>query len=829
MQTALRDFRFAVRQLCRAPGFALLAVLTLALGTGANTAMFTVIESVLLRPLPYSDADRLVYIGPAGAEAFGPTSWLNYRDIRDQAQNLEITAGYSEDVGVVESKDASVSVLTPRVTPNLFRMLGAQPLIGRAFTDGEGAAGGPEVAMISEGLWREVFQGDPAIVGRMVRVNGRERAVVGVMPRSFRFPEPVGHDIERGIWLPLQPTAEMLKDRGYDFFTIVGKLRAGATLREAQAQLDLIAGRVRERDPGSGPDVAFRVAPYAQMLTGQVRAVFWSLSAALGLVLLIACGNVANLLIARCLGRQQEFAVRAALGAARWRLIRQVMAEGALLSVLGCCVGLALAYGALAAIHKLPPDTIPRGDELGIRWTVLLILALTAAVTTLLASLLPALFVATAEPQRVLQAASRGVAARAVEASLGRWLVGFEVALSTVLLVSTGLLFRTLSSLERAPLGFEVSRVTCFSAMPADVAGFANLGGYSEGQPALASVATLVYQPLLENIRHAPGVSHAALVTAPPFSGVDLTASFRVVGQPKNSDLAQEARLMAVSGDYLKTMGTPVVRGRELSDEDAANAAYNAAINQTFARRYFAGQNPLGRQIDLGGKSTGMLRPYTIVGVIADQIDSSPAEAPKPLLMLPYQQVPVTSLYYPALLKTVVHFVVKTRGKMPVAPEMRAIFRRTAPDFALDNFQTMQEALDQNNFSARLGLYLVGTFAGLAVLMVMAGLFGVLAQAVSYRRREIGVRLALGATPRTILRMFLLQGSRVVGLGLAAGVTLALCAGRLVKSFLYGVKPLDVETYVVVVAALFVIGIISAVVPARRAAGVDPMNTIREP
>ena len=546
MQTALRDCRFAVRQLCRAPGFALLAVLTLALGTGANTAMFTVIESVLLRPLPYSDADRLVYIGPAGAEAFGPTSWLNYRDIRDQAQNLEITAGYSEDVGVVESKDASVSVLTPRVTPNLFRMLGAQPLIGRAFTNGEGAAGGPEVVMISEGLWREVFHGDPAIVGRMVRVNGRERAVVGVMPRSFRFPEPVGHDIEKGLWLPLQPTAEMVKDRGYDFFTIVGKLRAGATLRETQAQLDLIAGRVRKMGPNSGADVAFRVAPYAQMLTGQVRAVFWSLSAALGLVLLIACANVANLLIARCLGRQQEFAVRAALGAARWRLVRQVMAEGALLSVLGCCVGLALAYGALAAIHKLPPDTIPRGDALGIRWTVLLILALTAAATTLLASLLPALSVAKAEPQRALQSASRGVAAKALQASLGRWLVGFEVALSTVLLVSTGLLFRTLWSLERAPLGFEVSRVTCFSAMPADVAGFANLGGYSEGQPAPVSVATLVYQPLLESIRHAPGVSHAALVTAPPFSGVDLTASFRVVGQPKNSDLAQEARLVAV-------------------------------------------------------------------------------------------------------------------------------------------------------------------------------------------------------------------------------------------------------------------------------------------
>jgi putative ABC transport system permease protein len=828
MQTAIYDLRFAWRQLCRAPGFAILAVVTLALGIGANTAMFTVVENVLLRPLPYANSDRLVYIGPADSEAIASTSWLNYRDIRDQAQSLETVAGYSEDVGVVQSQYASVSVLAPGVTPNLFHMLGEQPLLGRTFTEAEGSTGGPQVVLISEGLWREVFNGDPNIVGRPVRVNGRERTVVGVMPRSFRFPESVGPDIQKGLWLPLQPSAEMLKDRGYHFFTIVAKLKPGATVAQTKAQLASLAMRIRQADSQSGQDLAFRVAPYHEMLTGQVRPALSALSAALGLVLLIACANVANLLIARCLARQQEFAVRAALGAGRWRLIRQVIAEGTLLSVLGCALGLALAYGGVTAAHKLPPDTFPQSTAIAIRWTVALTLAIFATLATLLSSLLPALFVARTHPQPALQAASRGLGSRSLRANVGGWLVAGEVALSAVLLVATGLLFRTLWTLEHAHLGFDVTRVTSFSAMPADAAGFASMGVSGEAQQTPTSVATSIYQPVLDNMQNAPGILGAALVTAPPLSGIDVGASFSVIGQPRDKQHPLEARLTAVSGGYGRWMATPVVRGRDINEEDSASAPYVVAVNETLARKYFAGRDPLGQQIDLGGKQTGMLKPYTVVGVLDDQIDISIAQPPQPLVMLPYQQIPVTSLFYPALLKTEVHFVVKARGEVAVAPEMRAIFHRTAPDFALDNFETLQEAVDQSNFGARLGLYLIGTFAGLAMLMVITGLYGVLAQIVSYRRREIGVRLALGATPLRILWMFLLHGSTVVGIGLAAGVLLAVCTSRLVNGFLYGVKPLDVATYAAAVAALFAVGVISAFVPARRAAAVDPINTLRE-
>lgn len=364
--------------------------------------------------------------------------------------------------------------------------------------------------------------------------------------------------------------------------------------------------------------------------------------------------------------------------------------------------------------------------------------------------------------------------------------------------------------------------------MPADAAGFANLGVSGEAQQMPTSVAASVYQPLLDSMQNAPGVLSAALVTAPPLSDIDVSVSFSIIGQPRDKNQPSEARLTAVSGGYGRLMATPLVRGRDISEEDSASAPYVVVVNDTLAQKYFAGRDPLGQQIDLGGKQTGMLKPYTIVGVLGDQIDSSIAQPPQPLVLLPYQQILVTSLFYPALLKTVVHFVVKARGEVAVAPEMRAIFHRTAPDFALDNFETMQEAVDQSNFGARLGLYLIGTFAGLAVLMVIAGLYGVLAQIVSYRRREIGVRLALGATPLRILWMFLLLRSTVIGIGLAAGVLLAVCTSRLVNGFLYSVKPLDVETYAVAVAALFTIGVISAFVPARRAAAVDPMNTLRE-
>jgi putative ABC transport system permease protein len=827
MQTLYYDLRYAVRQLTKAPGLALLAIVTLALGVGANTAIFTVIESVLLRPLPYPHADQLLYIGPGDSPTgFGSTSWLNYRDIRDQAKLLVTAAGYSEDVSVIESPDGSQSVVAPNVTPNLFPMLAAQPLLGRTFSEAEGAAGGPKVVLLSEGLWRGMFHADPNIVGRVVKISGTSRAVVGVMPGTFHFPESLGPDLQKGIWIPMQPSAEMLKDRGYHFFHVVGEMRAGVTPTQAQRELDAIAAHI-PRSKDEGP-ISFSSQLYQEKLTGSVRPVLYGLFAALVLVLLIACANVSNLLIARCLGRRQEFAVRSAMGASRSRLIRQMLAEGMALSLVGCGLGVLLAQMAIVAVHKLPDGTIPRADAISIRWTVVLILAGFAILTTVLSSLLPALLVARVNPQAALQAASRGVGSRSVSGKLSGFLVAGEVALSTLLLVGTGLLFHTLWNLQKSHLGFETAHVTEFTAMPADAAGFSTMTVSEDTANAPVSVATLTYQPILEKIRHAPGIQSAALATSPPLSGIHMGTSFAIVGQARDPNNVPGASISAVSGEYAQSLGTPVVRGRMIGDGDTLATPFVMVINEALAKKYFAGNDPLGKQIDLGGKDTGMLKPYSIVGVLADQMDQTVGVAAQPIILLPMQQVPTTSLFYQALLKTVVTFVVRTRGDIEVAPQMRSIFREGAPGFALDEFQTMQDVVDHSTFSQRLGLYLVGSFAGLAVAMVFAGLYGVLSQLVSYRRREIGVRMALGATRGGVAQLVLRQGSVLVGGGLVVGLVLAVGTGRLVKSFLYEVQPIDLGTYAAVVAALAIIGTVASLLPARRAASIEPMEALRE-
>lgn len=825
MHTLIYDLRHALRQLRKAPGMALLAILTLALGIGANAAIFTVIESVLLRPLPYTHSNRLVFIGQ-GEQGFSASSWLNYHDIRSQSKLLQDVAGYSEDVSVLETRDSSQSIVAPRVTTNLFSILGARPLLGRTFNQAEGQTGGPLAVVLSEAVWRQSFHADPEVVGQVARIGGRPYTVVGVMPQSFRFPDDMEPEIQKGVWVALQPTQTMLKDRGYKFFEIVGELRAGVSVAQAQLELNAIAAHLPLEK--SEPSVTFLATSYQELLTGPVRPVLYALFGALGLVLLIACANVSNLLISRCLGRQQEFAVRRALGAGRARLVRQMLTEALALSLAGCAVGLLLAKFFMLAIRKLPQGTIPRADAIAIHWTIVLVLAVIAIITTLLSSILPALLVVRTHPQAALQAASRGTGSRTVGGKLSGVLVAVEVALSTLLLVGTGLLFHTLWNLERSRLGFETAHITTFTAMPANAAGFSAMAVSEDTAHAPVSVATLTYHPILEQMRQLPGIESAALATSPPLSGDDLHSDFEIVGRPSEPSDKPGARVTAVSGDYARTLGTPIVRGRMISDDDVASAPFVAVINEALARKYFANQDPLGRQIILGGKDTGMIKPYTIVGVLGDQADSSVGGEVQPFILLPEEQIPTTSLFYQALVSTMVNFIVKTRGDIPVAQEMRSLFHQAAPGFALDDFKTMQENVDRHTFSERLGLYLVSAFAALAILMVIAGLYGVLSQLVSYRRREIGLRMALGATRQSVAQMVVRQGSLVIGAGLGFGLLLAWPAERLIRSFLYRVHPLDVWTYAAVLVALPMIGLIAALVPARKAASIQPMQALRE-
>jgi len=627
----------------------------------------------------------------------------------------------------------------------------------------------------------------------------------------------------------MQPTPLMLHDRGYSFHYMLGQLRPGVTMAQAQAELDrtarsLIAANSKSLRSG----FSLHAVSYLETVTGQIRPVFLGLVAALGMVLLIACANVANLMIARCLGRQQEFAVRSAVGAPRGRLIRGMLVEGGLLSALGCGFGIALAWLVLLGVHRLPPDTIPRSESITLDWTVILVLAAIATVTTLLSSIFPAVLVARTHPQRALQTASRGLGTRSVSNQLTHALVIGEVALSTLLLIATGLLFHTLWNLQHTDLGFTTERVTGFTVMPADAAGFSNMAVSTDTEHAPVSVAVTTYGPVLDRLRHAPGVEDAALVTAPPLSGIDMHTSLRIVGEPKDDAHNYSARMSAASPDYARLLGTPVLRGRMISESDTATAPYVIVINEALARKVFQNRNPLGRQIDLGGKDTGMIKHYTIVGVLGDQKDAAIGKAAAPLLLLPYQQIPTTSLFYPALLKTIVNILVKTHGNMPVAPIARSVFHEQAPDYALDNFQTLRERVNQSDFTNRLGLYITGAFAALAALMVVTGLYGVLAQLVGYRRREIGIRLALGAPRASVLQMVLRQGAAMIVIGLAAGLALSALTGRLLAGFLYDVRLSDVWTYAGVLLSLCLIGAAASYIPAWRASLIPPVEALRD-
>lgn len=828
MKVWIADIVFGLRQLRKAPGFTLLAIITLALGIGANTAMFTVMEDVLLRPLPYAHASRLMTLAPTGTNTNGATSWLDYQDLRRGMSHVADLAAYTPDLGVVSNRESATSVAAPRVTPNLFPMLGVKPLLGRTFTPQEGLYGGPNVVLLSAGIWKKLFHADPNIIGKSVEVEGVPHTVVGVMPASFRFPEEIGSAAQTAVWLPMQPTKTMQTARGFQFLEVLAKLKPGVSLAEVTGQMDRTAHAIAAADNNPQRDGHFKLTPYLTVVVGNIRPVMVGLSVALFLVLLIACANVANLLVARAMGRQQEFAVRIALGAGRMRLVRQVMTEGALLSAFGALLGFLLAVFALAAVHRLSADTLPRVNAISIRWSILLLMAVIASFTTILSSLVPAFLVSRANPQTVLQAASRGVGSRSVHGRLTAILVAAEIALSTLLLIGTGLLAHTLWNLEHVELGFSTTRLTAFNVTPASSEGFTGaMAPVSSNAAAASSVAVLKYKPILDRLRQAPGIEDAAYTSMLPLTNNQIASSFNVVEHPLPESDFPQALFVAVGGNYARLMSTPVLRGRMIDGEDKANSTPVVVINQALAQRFFPKSNPIGQHLSLGGKETGIVVPPVIIGVLADQRTAGVTIPAKPTIYIPAVQVPPQSLFYGILVNMQMNFLVKTRGQIEVASEVRDIFHQMAPSYALDNFETLQSVVNQTVYSQKLGFLLTASFAGLAVLMVIVGLYGVLAQYVGFRRREIGIRLALGASRSQVLRMIFAQGFLLAACGLGCGVVISLLAGRLVSSFLYGIHAFDPLTYVGVLGLLFAVSIAAAVWPARQAALVDPMTTLR--
>jgi putative ABC transport system permease protein len=805
-----QDAAYTLRQLRKNPGFAAVAMFTLALGIGANTAMFTVIDSVLLRPLPFRNSDRLVSIRAMSGPYENAVCWSAYRDIRTRSRLLEdvIGIGYG-DLTVIGTPQGGQKVCRAVITANVLDVLGVHPALGRPFDSKDYKSGAAPVVLLGAELWRDRFGADPLILGRQVRLGGVPHTVVGIMPDSFHFTQHDA-DITSRVWVPSHSEGGL---------SLTGRLRPGVTPQAVQAELATFVQDTYNQDAQCASNLKFIVKPYRDAITASVRPALLALTGALFLVLAIACVNVANVQLARHLARLQELAVRVALGAGRSRLLRQLTAEGAVLAIAGALAGLGFASIMLLVLHRLPPNFMPRAEEIHFRVPVFAMLAVFAAVTTILSSLAPALLATRTHLEEVLREGSGRSSPGRKRSRLSEWMVAGEVALSVILLVSTGLMFHTLYNLEHIRLGFDLDRVTTFSATPADAPGYLWLlaGQRVVTIPQTESIVPRVYQPILGRLRQLPGVVDVALSAWAPFDRNTMWIYFQVHGHPESErDGTILAQICYVSSAYARVMGTPLIEGRMISDDDTATSPLVAVVNETFARRAFPCKNPLGEHIVNPAKKT-----YTIVGVLADARQHDLTHTPDPEVVMAYQQVSTADGLYFLIVASGTNYILRTRGDVELANTIRQIFRQSAPDYALDHFRTLRGALDEATFNQRLGLYLTSSFAGVAILMVLTGLYGVLSQLVSQRRWEIGIRMALGASRGSIQGMILRRASVLTIVGLAVGLPASLAVGRLLRAFLYGVKSIDELTYFAVAIGLLAVSIAAALMPARSAAKTD--------
>jgi len=811
-----QDIRYACRMLRKAPGFTGVAIVTLALGIGANTAMFSVINAVLLRPLPFPSPDRLMAVAEVdlrrvpGGGISTSASWPNFFDWRSRAKALESVSAFREGAFTLTGPDRALHVNGAVVSAEFFSTLGVRPVLGRGFRKEEERAGS-DVTVLSDALWRSQFGAAPDVVGRSVRINARSFRVIGVMPPRFRYPISFP---PAQLWITLAEDARvdhpddtpMTAERGAHFLKVIGRLRAGADMAAAQAELDAIAASLAREYPESNAHRGVRVASELERQVGDRRQPLLVLLAAVGCVLLIACANLANLLLARGAGRTREIALRAALGASRRRIARQLLTESVVLSLAGTAAGLALAYWSIALVVRLAPVEIRGLDEVTIDGSVLAFTAALAAVSALVFGIMPALQAARTEPTAGLRDSTRatgGPSQRRLRAAL----VVAETAIGVVLLVAAGLLLRSFDHLLNTRPGFDPDHV-----MTAQF----NLPDSRYAYPQQIAF----YDALLPALGGLPGVESIAAARPLPLSGTNYSIRFEQVGPPVAAADLPSADFAMVSPGYFRGLRIPFSRGRDFGPADDDRAPRVVIVNESFARRYFAGQDPIGQRIKPGLSTTEKETPWReIVGVVADVKQHALNEPARPGYFVPYAQGLISSL----------HLVIRSSGDDPasVVESVRKTLARQDPELALHDVRSMQDYLTGSIASSRFETLLLAAFAVLALVLTAVGLYGVVAYGVALRTREFGIRLALGARTGEVLALVLRGGIGLAGTGLLLGIAAAAFATRLLAGALNGVDPLDPMTFGFVSAALLAVAVLASYLPARRATHVDPIRALR--
>ncbi len=803
IETLFSDVRYALRSLLKRPGFTLTAVVALGLGIGANTAIFSVINGVLLRSLQYANPDRLVMVwerfaqNPDHQNVVAPANFLDWQK-RSRSFD-KIAAVWDARLNFTGSGDP-IEVPAQLVSAGFFPALGVQPVIGRWLTEDEDRPGATLVAVLSHRLWQERFGGNPAVVGQQVTISGRSYTITGVMPPGFHF---LNDQVQ--VWKPLalDPAVDQRKTSGR-FLRCVARLAPGVTLEQAQAELNVIARQLEQQYPTYNTGWSVSLVPIREQIVGDIRPILLVLLGAVAFVLLIACANVANLLLARAASRQRELALRAALGASRMRLIRQLLTESVLLALCGGIAGIALAYWGVELLIAFGPDSIPRLHEIGIDLRVLIFTFTISLLTGIAFGLVPAMQSSRADVNEALKEGSRG--STGTRSRLRSAFVVAEVSLALVLLVGAGLMIRSFMRLHSVKTGFESDRVL---TMRVQLPG----AKYREDQQRVA-----FFKQAQERIATLPGVKAIGAINFLPLTGLASSTSFTIAGQPAAAP-GQEpgTEVRVISGAYFAAMGIPLVKGRTFDEHDGPGSRV-LVVNETFARRFFPNEDAVGKRVVINWAPVGEPPVDEIIGVVGDIRETALERDPNPAIYWPLTREP-----YPFMTLIVRSAIDPMQLAASIQKEIRAI----DPDQPVADVRTLDAVVAKSIARPRFDTLLLGVFAAVALVLASVGLYGVMNYSAAQRTHEIGIRMALGASRSDIMRLVLGNGMLLTLIGVAIGVLASIALTRVMQSLLFGVNATDLVTFTAVSLVLAAVALLATYIPARKATRVDPTVALR--
>jgi len=797
--------RYALRSLLKQPSFTAVALLTLALGIGANSAIFGIVNAVLLRPLPYSEPDRVVMLWSHWTN--WAKTWVSQPEVVDyqtHLRSLEYVAAFSSASFNLTGGGEPVRVRAATVQADLFPALGVRPILGRVFTRDEDQPGHPHVVVLTEGLWRSQFGSDPSIVGRTIQLDATAYTVLGVTPADVRLPVDYATRTVNHLWVPLALGPTDPQDRGNHGYSALGRLKAGATLAQAQAEMDTLTRGYQTRYPNIyDPEFGLTLVTAPAEVFGDVRPALLVLLLAVGAVLLIACANVANLLLARSEARQKEIAIRVVLGAGRWQVIRQLLTESMVLSGAGGALGIALAWALTRGLVALDPLKIPRVQDIAIDGRVLAFTSLVSIVTGVLFGIVPALQASRADLQPVLKEGGRD--SRAGTGWLRRVLVVSEIAASVVLVAAAMLLARSFARLLDVDAGFNAAHVlTLRTTLPPT-------------QYANSKAMVVAYTSIGQRLRESPGVVAAGAVTGLPLATVRGDWGLVIEGDTTEGRIGRAADWQIVTPGYFEAIGMKVRAGRTLTEADRADTQLVIVINESMAKKFWPGRSPLGRRLTWGRNNNFI----TVVGVVADVHHRGLDAEARPEMYRPYAQYPYT--------QPTMTWVMRTAGDpLAATTYARAAIRAVDPGLGVSDIATMEQVLADSTSDRRLNMLLFTLLGGLALALATVGVYGVVAYSVTQRTHEIGVRMAIGARPADVLRMVIGEGGRLAVTGVLIGSAIAIAGGRLIRGLLFNVSATDPLTFAGVAIGLLAVALLASYIPARRATRVDPMTALRD-